>query len=76
MPLVNAFPSRRLILRMMRRERSRSSQFVGVPTNRPRWSCSGLRCGEELRSLSCPEGADRMRAPLAVEANGGSAVRH
>ena len=36
MPLVNASPSRRLILRMMRRERSRGSQLIGVPTNRPR----------------------------------------
>ena len=31
-PLVNAPPSRRVILRMMRRERSRGSQVICVPT--------------------------------------------
>ena len=33
MPLVNASSSRRMILRTMRRERSRGSQFMNVPTD-------------------------------------------
>ena len=36
MPLVNASPERRVILRMMRRERSRGSQITRVLTNRSR----------------------------------------
>jgi hypothetical protein len=74
-PLVNASSSRRMILRTMRRERSRGSQLMNVPTD---LSVVGQRTAvcEDLRSMPCPVSAGRMRAPLAVSANGGSAVRH
>ena len=48
---------------------------MDVPTNHARSSCVSLRC-LGLRLMPCPVGADRMRAPLALEANGGSAMRH
>ena len=75
MPLVNASSSRRMILRTMRRERSQGSQFMHC---RQTLSVVGQRTAmfEGLRSMPCPVGAGRMRAPLAVAANGGGAVRH
>ena len=41
---------------------------MDVPTNHARSSCISLRC-LGLRLMPCPVGADRMRAPLALEAN-------
>ena len=48
---------------------------MGVPTNRlgsRATDCDAVRIALD----AVPWGADRMRAPLAVAANGGSAVRH
>ena len=76
MPLVNASSARRVILRMMRRERSRGSQLNRRADEPLSVVVHQAAMFEGLRSMSCPVGADRMRAPLAVAANGGSAVRH
>ena len=74
-PLVNASSSRRMILRTMPRERLRDSQCINAPTH-AQLSDSETAMYEDLSSLPCPVGAGRMRAPLAVAANGGSAMRH
>jgi hypothetical protein len=75
MPLVNAASSRRMILRMMRRDKHRGSQLSRRADEPTQSSGISLRC-LRLRSMPCPVGAGRMRAPLAVAANGGSAMRH
>ena len=74
--LVNAFSAQRMILKMMRRERHRGSQLnrhadepLSVVVHQ-----SAMFGGGALDAV--PWGAGRMRAPLAVPANGGSAMRH
>ena len=76
MPVVNAASLRRMILRMMRRERHLGSQLNGR-ADETLVGRGASRCDVwELRSIPCPVGDGRMRAPLAVSANGGSAERH
>ena len=68
MPLVNAASSRRMILRMMRRERHRGSQLSRRADEPTQSSGISLRC-LGLRSMPCPVGAGRMRSvALAVRA--------
>ena len=75
MPLVNAPSARRVILRMMRRERYRGSQ-LNRGADEPLSVVVHQAAMFEVRSMPCRVGVGRMRAPLAVSANGGSAVRH
>ena len=75
MSLVNAIPCRRVILRMMRRQGSRSTQLIHVPTD-------GLVCRAwaamwlGLRSAGALRATTRCARSVAVAANGGGAVRH
>jgi hypothetical protein len=63
MPLVNAPSARRVILGMMRRERHRGSQ-LNRRGDEPLLGRRASVCDVwGLRSMSCPVGADRMRAP-------------
>ena len=57
-PLVNASSWRRMILRTMRRERSRGSQFMNVATDAQSAANETATC-EDLRSMPCPVGAGR-----------------
>ncbi len=67
---------RRTILRMMRRERHLGSQLNGRDDEPLSAVVHHAAMSRELRSIPCPVGDGRMRAPLAVSANGGSAERH
>jgi hypothetical protein len=76
MPLVNAPSSAAHDPEEMRRERNRGSQ-LNRRGDEPLLGRRASVCDVwGLRSMSCPVGADRMRAPLALGANGESAVRH
>jgi hypothetical protein len=65
---VNAASLWRMFLRTMHCERSRCLPLTYVQV--------GPRRSERMRSMPCPVGAGRMRAPLALGANGECAVRH
>jgi hypothetical protein len=69
-PLVNVFSAQRVILRMMRRERYRGS-LLNRGADEPLSVVvhQSAMCG--VRPMPGPVGAGRMRAPLAVLANGG-----
>ena len=75
-PLVNASYAQRVILRMMRRERYRGSQLNRRDEPLSVVVHQSAMFGGLLALDAVPWGTGRMRAPLAVLANGGSAERH
>ena len=74
---VNAVSAQCVILRMTRRERHRGSQLDGR-ADEPLAVVvhQSAMFGGLLALDAVPWGTGRMRAPLAVLANGGSAERH